>query len=61
MGNAAVPLQKYVDLEEQIRKLNAIGIALSSERDLGKLLELIATEARAFTNADGCSLYIKDY
>jgi len=60
MGNAAVSLQKYVDLEEQIRKLNAIGIALSSERDLGKLLELIATEARAFTNADGCSLYIKD-
>jgi len=60
MGNAAVPLQKYVDLEEQIRKLNAIGIALSSERNLGKLLELIVTEARAFTNADGCSLYIKD-
>jgi len=60
MGNAAVPLQKYVDLEEQIRKLNAIGIALSSERGLDKLLELIVTEARAFTNADGCSLYIKD-
>lgn len=49
-----------VDLEEQIRKLNAIGIALSSEHNLNKLLELIVKEARNFTNADGGSLYIKE-
>lgn len=47
-----------MDLEEKIRKLNAIGIALSSEHDLKKLLELIVTEARNFTRADGGSLYI---
>lgn len=48
------------DLEEKIHKLNAIGIALSNEQDLNKLLELIVTEARNFTNADGGSLYIKE-
>ncbi|MFQ5605245.1 MAG: HD domain-containing phosphohydrolase [bacterium] len=49
-----------VDLEERIRKLNAIGIALSSEQNLNNLLELIVSEARHFTNADGGSLYIKE-
>ena len=47
-------------LEDQIKKLNAIGIALSSEHDLNRLLELIVQEARGFTNADGGSLYIKE-
>jgi HD-GYP domain-containing protein (c-di-GMP phosphodiesterase class II) len=46
------------ELEAQIRKLNRIGIALSNERNHKKLLELIVTEARSFTNADGGSLYI---
>lgn len=50
----------HVELEEQIRKLNAIGIALSGEHDLDQLLDLIVTEARHFTNADGGSLYIKE-
>ncbi len=47
-------------LQEQIAKLNAIGIALSSEHNLNQLLELIVKEARGFTNADGGSLYIKE-
>jgi HD-GYP domain-containing protein (c-di-GMP phosphodiesterase class II) len=47
-------------LEKQIEKLNRIGIALSSETNLEKLLELIVFEARAFTGADGGSLYISD-
>ena len=47
-------------LEAQIRKLNAIGIALSNERNLNKLLEVIVREARGFTRADGGSLYIKE-
>ncbi len=42
-----------------IGKLIDIGIALSSVRDLDKLLELIVTEARALTRADGGSLFIK--
>jgi HD-GYP domain-containing protein (c-di-GMP phosphodiesterase class II) len=49
-----------MNLAEQIRKLNAIGIALSSEHNLNKLLEMIVTEARHFTHADGGSLYIKE-
>ena len=47
-------------LQEQIRKLNQIGIALSSEIELEKLLELIVYEAREFTGTDGGSLYILD-
>ncbi|MFQ5640617.1 MAG: HD domain-containing phosphohydrolase [bacterium] len=60
MDNSTVSHQEYLDLKEQIQKLNAIGIALSSEHDLNKLLDLIVTEARNFTNADGGSLYIKE-
>jgi len=47
-------------LRKQVEKLNQIGIALSSETDLEKLLELIVREARAFTRADAGSLYILD-
>ena len=47
-------------LQKQIEKLNQIGIALSSEINLGKLLELIVREARGFTHADAGSLYIVD-
>jgi HD-GYP domain-containing protein (c-di-GMP phosphodiesterase class II) len=44
----------------QVEKLNQIGIALSSETNLERLLELIVREARAFTCADAGSLYILD-
>ncbi|MFQ5824507.1 MAG: HD domain-containing phosphohydrolase [bacterium] len=60
MENANLPSRGNINLQEQIHKLNAIGIALSSEHDLNKLLELIVQEARNFTNADGGSLYIKE-
>ena len=43
---------------DQIRRLNQIGKALSAERNLDKLLEMIVDEARGFTNADGGTLYI---
>ena len=43
-----------------IRKLNQIGIALSSETNLRRLLELIVYEVRNFTHADAGSLYIRD-
>ncbi len=56
VGNARLKTSEH--LEKQIAKLNRIGIALSSEHDLNKLLELIVKEARGFTNADGGSLYI---
>jgi HD-GYP domain-containing protein (c-di-GMP phosphodiesterase class II) len=50
----------YEELQSQIARLNQIGIALSSEHNLNKLLELIVKEARSFTEADGGSLYIKE-
>jgi HD-GYP domain len=43
---------------DQIRRLNQIGTALSAERNLDRLLEMIVDEAREFTNADGGTLYI---
>jgi len=45
------------ELREQIQRLNQIGIALSSETNLDKLLQLILQEARGFTRADAGSLY----
>ncbi|HSW45802.1 MAG TPA: HD domain-containing phosphohydrolase [Phycisphaerae bacterium] len=45
------------NLEEHLARLNRIGIALSSERDLNKLLTAILQEARAFTHAEGGTLY----
>lgn len=41
----------------QVLKLNQIGIALSAERNLDRLLEMIVDEARNLTNADGGTLY----
>ena len=46
-----------MNLEEHLARLNRIGIALSSERDLDKLLALILQEARDFTHAEGGTLY----
>jgi len=51
---------KNDELKSQITRLNQIGIALSSEHNLHKLLELIVKEARSFTDADGGSLYIRE-
>ena len=49
-----------MDFRDQIKKLTSIGAALTSEHDLNRLLGLIVREARALTNADGGSLYIKE-
>ena len=45
-------------LEERIKQLNEIGIALSKENDFNKLFEMIMEEARQITNADGRTLYM---
>lgn len=42
---------------QRIEKLTEIGIALSSERDAPRLLEMILLGAKALTNADGGTLY----
>lgn len=41
----------------QLERLNAIGIALSAERDNQRLLEMILLGAQEITNADGGTLY----
>jgi HD-GYP domain-containing protein (c-di-GMP phosphodiesterase class II) len=43
------------------RRLIDLGIALSAERDHARLMERILLEAKAFTNADGGTLYLKSY
>lgn len=43
---------------ERIRQLNAIGIALTSQRDHGKLMEMILSSARDITGADAGTLYL---
>jgi HD-GYP domain-containing protein (c-di-GMP phosphodiesterase class II) len=43
---------------QQIRRLTRIGTALSAERNIERLFEMIVEEAREFTGADGGTLYI---
>ena len=50
----------YKDATQRLEALNEIGIALSSETNLSRLLELIVREARHFANADAGSLYLVD-
>jgi HD-GYP domain-containing protein (c-di-GMP phosphodiesterase class II) len=45
------------DLNRRLAELNQIGVALSQEKDLNRLLELILIAAKKITNADGGTLY----
>ena len=45
---------------ELLKKLNKIGIALSAERNVNKLLEIILEESMDITGADAGSIYIKE-
>ena len=45
------------DLVQRLEQLNAIGAALSAERDINQLLEAILTAAKSITRADGGTLY----
>ena len=46
--------------KKHIEQLTQIGIALSAEKDINKLLEMIVDEARDLSNADAGTLYILD-
>lgn len=46
--------------EDGYKTLSEIGLALTKENDLEKLLEVILTEAMRLTNSDGGTLYIHD-
>ena len=43
---------------QELHELNSIGVALSAERDINKLLELILAKSREITAADAGSLYL---
>jgi HD-GYP domain-containing protein (c-di-GMP phosphodiesterase class II) len=51
-------LQEERIREERLNELHRIGMALTAERDLKTLLELIVSKAREFTGADAGSLYL---
>lgn len=46
-------------LRRQLVALHRIGIALSGERDLNRLLELILTQGRRLTTAEAGSIYLR--
>jgi HD-GYP domain-containing protein (c-di-GMP phosphodiesterase class II) len=50
-------MSEQQELLERLERLNAIGIALSAERDNKRLLEMILLGAKEIINADGGTLY----
>ncbi|MBO70552.1 MAG: phosphohydrolase [Candidatus Marinimicrobia bacterium] len=59
LSSAPEAVKTYIsDLEEQISNLSRIGLALSKERDMSKLLEMILLEAKRISNSDGGTLYM---
>lgn len=42
----------------RFEKLTSLGVALSAEKNLKTLLEMIADTARKFTHAEGCTVYL---
>lgn len=53
------PVKYYTpEILEQVDDILNIGIALSAEKDKNRLLEMIVSEARRITNADGGTLYL---
>ncbi|HEY0963760.1 MAG TPA: HD domain-containing phosphohydrolase [Pseudomonadales bacterium] len=51
---------RQADLGQRLKDLNAIGIALSRQKDMGTLLETILDAAKRLTNADAGTLYLVD-
>ena len=49
-----------MNLTQAFRELVQIGITLTSEQDLGTLLERILTEARRFTRAEAGTLFLRE-
>ena len=59
LSSAPEAINAYIsDLEKQIQNLANIGLALSKERDMDKLLEMILLEAKRIANSDGGTLYM---
>ena len=59
LESAPSNLRTYINsLQNQISNMSAIGLALSKEKDMEKLLEMILLEAKRISNADGGTLYM---
>lgn len=52
------PADTAADHRARLEKLIALGIALTAERNLGRLLDRILREAREFTRAEAGTLYV---
>ena len=50
---------KLSDIPKLFRKLYSVGVALSAEKDHGRLLEIILMRAKEMTRADGGTLYLR--
>ena len=48
----------YLAYHDQIKHLIQVGVSLSGEKNINRLLEIIVEEARKLTNADAGTLYI---
>ncbi|MBM3326768.1 MAG: GAF domain-containing protein [Calditrichaeota bacterium] len=59
LNDVVTRLKDYTESQVQhLNQLAKIGVALSGTRNLDQLLEMIVDEARAFTFADGGTLYL---
>ena len=59
LNNLVYDVKNFTDSQlTLIRRLTQIGVALSAEKNIDRLLEMIVEEAQDFTCADGGTLYI---
>src|SRR5690606_14712197 len=57
VAKAAAMQPADADLFARLEELNSIGVSLSKEKDITRLLEKILIAAKTITNADGGTLY----
>ena len=50
--------ERLAGASQEIHELNQVGVALSSERDPARLMEMILTKAREITRSDAGSIYL---
>jgi len=61
LNSVVQEVQAFAETQiSRIQRLTEIGIALSAEKDINKLLDMIVDEAMNITNADAGTLYIVD-
>ncbi len=59
LSSVLEPIHEYVEKQNaRMESLNRIGMALSSETNIHRLMEMILSEAQDFSNADGGTLYL---